>query len=222
MTRQYTDLADSDARVIGLGGTYHTHQQEGGRSYRWPDLWVYPDSAVIGDGDPIRIPRGTDNIKPGCELTAVIAGPLTTQTKEAAWDAVAGFTVSNDVTAAGEWPGWSDPDHGMITGVGYKLFPGFCPILEAFTPREDLDSYANRSVHVDVDGETSVSGSTADLAFSIPELILFADRIVPLRAGDLIALGDPGSPRVLLDSADEVVCTVEGVGTLRNPVANAG
>jgi 2-keto-4-pentenoate hydratase/2-oxohepta-3-ene-1,7-dioic acid hydratase in catechol pathway len=212
---------DAIDTFVALGGTFQSHLDEKDRAYRWPDLWVYPDSAVVSEGEPIRIPEQTEQIKPGSELTAVIGEPIHEVEPEAAWAAVDGFTVSNDVTAAGDWPGWSDPDHGMITGVGYKLFASFAPILTEYVERRELAHYEDLSVAVDVDGAASVRGSTRQLSFTIPELVSFASRIVPLTPGDVVALGDPGRPDLLLDDADEVTCVVESVGKLTNPIERA-
>jgi 2-keto-4-pentenoate hydratase/2-oxohepta-3-ene-1,7-dioic acid hydratase in catechol pathway len=135
-----------------------------------------------------------------------------------AWDAIEGFTVSNDVTASGDWPGWSDPDHGMITGVGYKCIATFSPILTDVIPKRDRSRYEDLAVEVTVDGETSVDGSTSQMAFTIPEMVSFASHIVPLTENDVVALGDPGDPSVTLDEADSVTCSVESIGELTNPV----
>lgn len=213
-------LEDIDT-FAALGGTFQSHLDEKDRTYRWPDLWVYPDTAIIPEGEPIRIPEKTEDIKPASELTAVIGDEITTAEPEAAWEAIEGFTVSNDVTAAGEWPGWSDPDHGMITGVGYKFLPTFAPILTEYVERQELEHYQDLDVQVTVDGEESISGSTEQMSFSIPEMVSFASQIVPLSPGDVVALGDPGSPSRLLDDAESVTSSIETIGELTNPIERA-
>mgnify|MGYP000238813824 CR=1 FL=1 len=209
---------DSIGTFVALGGTFHTHLDEKERTYRWPDLWVVPDTAVIADKDTIRIPDRVEEVKPGGELTAVIGESIQDANETEAWKAIKGFTVSNDVTASGDWPGWSDPDHGMITGVGYKLLPTFSPILTEYVPKRDLMEYEDLEVTVHVDDELAVEGTTELLAFSIPELVSFASKIVPLQENDVIALGDPGRPSKFLDDAESVTCRVAGVGTLTNPI----
>jgi len=212
---------ESIETFVALGGTFQSHLDEKDRTYRWPDLWVVPEEAVIPEGEPIRIPERTEEIKPASELTAVIGTEIHEAGEEEAWEAIDGFTVSNDVTASGDWPGWSDPDHGMVTGVGYKIFPTFSPILSEYVPREDRDHYDDLAVEVTVDGAQSVSGTTARMSFSIPELVSFASHIVELHPNDVVALGDPGDPSVLLDDAETVTCRVESVGELTNPVEHA-
>jgi len=205
-------------KFIALGGTFKSHQDEKSRSYRWPDFWIVPDEAIISEGEEIIIPEKAEDIKPGAELTAVIGEEIHNASEEEAWKAIKGFTVSNDVTAGGDWPGWSDPDHENITGVGYKTIATFSPILTEYQPKQELEHYQDLEVEVTVDGEQSVSGRTNLMAFTIPEMISFASQIVPLEEGDVVALGDPGSPSKLLDNADSVTASIESIGKLENPV----
>jgi 2-keto-4-pentenoate hydratase/2-oxohepta-3-ene-1,7-dioic acid hydratase in catechol pathway len=209
---------DSIGKFVALGGTFLSHQDEKDRSYRWPDLWVVPDESVIQAGETIEIPERVEEVKPGAEITAVIGEEIYEADEEEAWDAIKGFTISNDVTASGDWPGWSDPNHGMVTGVGYKLLPTFSPILGEYVEKGSETDYDDLSVEVRVDGERAVSGSTNQMAFSIPEMISFASNICKLQENDVVALGDPGNPSHTLDEADEVSCEIEGIGELTNPI----
>lgn len=212
--------AETIGKFVALGGTYITHQEEDDTPYRWPDVWVVPQEAIINEGDFIRIPERVDKVKPGAELTAVVGSDLWQASEEEAWDGIKGFSVSNDVTASGDWPGWSDPSAEMITGVGYKIFPTFSPILSEMQPKGEIEAYDDLDVRVEVDGEVAVSGSTSQLDFTIPQMVSFASQILELEENDVIALGDPGSPSMYLDDASSVCCYVESIGTLSNPVEN--
>lgn len=208
---------NSIGKFVALGGTFHTHQNEKDRSYRWPDLWIVPQDAVISEGEPIKIPEKVEEVKPGSELTAVIGEDIWQATNEEAWDAIKGFTISNDVTASGDWPLISDPDHGG-SGVGYKLFPTFSPILSEYKSKGDVEIYSDLDVEIKVDDQVAASGSTSQMAFSIPEMVSFASNIVKLRENDVVALGDPGNVDLFLDDASEVTCSIESVGKLSNPI----
>jgi 2-keto-4-pentenoate hydratase/2-oxohepta-3-ene-1,7-dioic acid hydratase in catechol pathway len=209
---------DEIGKFVALGGTFLSHLEEKDRTYRWPDLWVVPREGMVNEGEAIEIPERVEEVKPAAELTAVIGEDIYEADEEEAWDAIKGFTISNDVTAAGDWPGWSDPDHAMITGVGYKLLPTFSPILGEYVEKRDEAAYDDLDVEVRVDGEITVSGSTAQMGFSIPEMISFASNICKLHENDVVALGDPGDPSKLLDEADSVTCMIEEIGELTNPV----
>lgn len=205
-------------KFVALGGTFQSHLAEKDRTYRWPDLWIVPDEAIINEGETIEIPKRVEKIKPGAEITAIIGEEIYEADEDEAWDAVKGFTISNDVTASGDWPGWSDPDHGMITGVGYKLLPTFSPILSGYVEKGTEQDYDDLTVEVRVDGETTVSGSTSQMAFTIPEMISFANNICKLHENDVVALGDPGNPTNYLDDAESVTCEIENMGELTNPI----
>lgn len=209
---------ESIGTFVALGGTFRSHQDEKERTYRWPDLWVVPETAVVAEGESIQIPERVDDVKPGSELTAVVGKPIANADETEAWEAIKGFTVSNDVTAAGDWPGWSDPDHPNITGVGYKILPAFSPVLTEYVPKSDVPIDEGLDVSVHVNGEQAVEGSTSLLAFSIGELVAFASSIVPLEENDVVALGDPGNTTRFLDHASSVTCRVESVGELTNPI----
>ena len=209
---------DMIGKFVCLGGGFQSHLDEKDRTYRWPDLWVLPDEAVISEGEAIKLPDRVENVKPGSELTAVIGEDIYEADEEEAWDAIKGFTISNDVTASGDWPGWSDPDHGMVTGVGYKLLPTFSPILTEYVEKGQEADYDDLAVEVRVEGETIVSGSTAQMSFTIPEMVSFASNVCKLHENDVVALGDPGSPTNFLDDADSVTCEIEGIGELTNPI----
>lgn len=209
---------DDVGSFVALGGTFQSHNEEKGATYRWPDLWIVPDAAIIPEGEPIKLHDKTESVKPGSELSAVIGESIHKAGEKDAWDAIKGFTVSNDVTASGDWPGWSDPDHANITGVGYKILPTYRPVLSEYVAKKSMSHYADLDVLVTVDGEVSVSGSTAELSFSIPELIAFASQVTPLKENDIVALGDPGNASLYLDTASRVTCSIESIGELTNPI----
>ena len=209
---------DKIGKFVALGGTFISHQEEKEVSYRWPDLWVVPPEGIITDGETIEIPGRVEKVKPGAEITAVIGEDIYEVDEEEAWDAVKGFTISNDVSVAGDWPGWSDPNNDMISGVGYKLLPTFSPLLSEYVEKDETVDYQDLSVEVRVDGEVAVSGSTAQMGFSIPELISFASNICKLNENDVVALGDPGNSTKFLDDATTVTCEIETIGELTNAI----
>jgi len=203
-------------KFIALGGVFSTHAADE-RPTKWPDVWLTPDEARIGPGQPIRLPPEVGDVTPGPEITAVVGDRLERASESEAADAIKGFTLSNDVTAKGEWPGYSYENHEVITGTGYKIFPTFRPVLTEYT-EIDPDDVHGRKVEATIDGQVVVSGSTDAMSFDVGEAVAHASKIVSLEEDDLIALGDPGSPTGYLDDATEVTCTIEGIGELTNPV----
>lgn len=207
---------DQDNKFVSLGGVFSTHTEDE-RPKKWPDVWLVPDAATIDDGDAIVLPPEVEDVFIGPEITAVVGERMWRIDEADVTDAIAGFTISTDVTAKGEWPGYANENHPHITGTGYKIFPTFRPTLSTFEPT-GIDEVTNLRVQGFVDGERDIEGSTAEMGFTIPEIFTHVSKIVELQPGDLVALGDPGNPQRPIDDASEVRSEIESLGTLRNPV----
>jgi 2-keto-4-pentenoate hydratase/2-oxohepta-3-ene-1,7-dioic acid hydratase in catechol pathway len=204
-------------KFIALGPTFSSHQKEEGRNPRWPDLWLVPYESVIHENETIKIPESVSDVKPGVELTVVIGEDTWQASPEKAWENIAGFTISNDVTATSEWPGW--PEQGkMKTNFAYKMFPTFSPILSKYQDKRDLSHYQDLELLCTVDGETAIKGTTKDLQYTIPEMISYTSKICRLQQGDLVALGDPGKVDGFLDHKNSVSCYIETIGQLTNKI----
>lgn len=208
---------------IALGGSFATHRREDAEP-GWPIMWTVPNQSIIPEGEPIEIPSYVENVVPGPEPAVIIdeVGDrgLWQATAEEAAEAVKGFTVSNDVTSRGDFPAYPYPNQDGSLGRGYKSFPTFSPTLSGYM-QLDADAIDNDTmVEATVDGETVVSGSTDTMDFTVTELIAHVSKIVRLQENDVISLGDPSQPSGYLDNADQVKCTVEGIGELTNPIEN--
>jgi len=202
--------------MVALGGAFTSHIDTE-IPKKWPDVWIVPEQAIIPEEAPIRLPPEVEHVTPAPELTAVMSESLYRATESEARSAVKGFTVSNDVSVKGEWPGYGNENLDQILGTGYKIFETFSPVLSEYGPMAigDIDDLYMEAT---VDGEVVVEGSTDLLGFSIPEILAHVSKIVRLEENDLVALGDPGNPSGYLDTASSVTCTIESVGELTNPV----
>ena len=83
-----------------------------------------------------------------------------------------------------------------------------------------LDPWKGVRVQTRVNGQVRQDGTTADFLFPLDVILRFISQVMTLEPGDLIATGTPAgvSP---LQPGDTVEVTVEGVGSLSNPVADA-
>ena len=83
----------------------------------------------------------------------------------------------------------------------------------------DLDPWAGVRVQTRVNGDLRQDGTTADFIFPLDVVMRYISQVMTLEPGDVIATGTPAgvSP---LQAGDVVEVSVEGVGTLRNPVAD--
>jgi 2-keto-4-pentenoate hydratase/2-oxohepta-3-ene-1,7-dioic acid hydratase in catechol pathway len=196
------------SKIVCLGLNYRDHAAEFGNPVpEVPVLFMKPPSAVIGPGDPIRLPRGAGRVDYEAELALVVGRRCRDLAREEAAGALLGVTCLNDVTAREQ----QRRDGQWTRAKGYDTFCPLGPWIETGEP------LAARQVSCRLDGRAVQSGATADLVFDIPSILAFVSGIMTLEPGDVIATGTPPGVGPLAPG-DRVEVSVSGVGTLSNPV----
>jgi 2-keto-4-pentenoate hydratase/2-oxohepta-3-ene-1,7-dioic acid hydratase in catechol pathway len=215
--------------VMAVGRNYHDHAKEFTESgFDASEKQMIPDhpiiftkagSSIIGPGDAIEIsndPLGTSDYEG--EL-GVVLGPGGSRISAGdAWDHVYGYTVVNDVTAR------------ELQKQHVQFFIGkspatYCPMGPCIVTRDEIDDITASVLRTTVNGELRQESPISGLIFDIPTLIEAISAAVLLEAGDVIATGTPAGvgigfdPPVYLRSGDTVEVSIDGVGTLVNPVA---
>lgn len=197
-------------KIIGVGRNYRAHADEMGQSLAAePMLFLKPSSALIGSGEAIVRPRDYERVDFEGELGVLMGRRARRVSPEDALNHVLGFTCINDVTVRdlqkkdGQW-------------ARAKGFDSFCPIGPRIVCGLDP---SNLRIQTRVNGETRQDANTADMVYSVPELIAFISRFMTLEAGDLIATGTPGGVGNLA-AGDTVEVEIGGIGMLRNKVVN--
>ncbi|MEC9390172.1 MAG: fumarylacetoacetate hydrolase family protein [Myxococcota bacterium] len=196
------------SKIVGIGSNYRRHIEEMGRPVPTvPKVFLKPPSAVIGDGDAIQIPPGTDRVDHEAELGIVIGRRMTRVSAADALGFVGGYTAVNDVTAR---------DFQRLDGVfsRAKGFDTFCPVGPRVVTSLDPSDLRIRCF---VDGKLRQDGRTSDMIFDVPTILSFVSHIMTLEPGDLVATGTPMGVGPIVPG-QTVVVDVEGVGELRNPV----
>jgi 5-carboxymethyl-2-hydroxymuconate isomerase len=220
---------------IAAGRNYGDHLREGQRIWAergkkveraaHPTAFVKLGSAIIADGEAIRIPRGVDNVDYEIELVAVIGHPAFEVTRDAALDYVAGYTICNDVGARRIQRFEMEHQIGLTLS---KNFPSFAPLGPWLVTADEIPDPQILDIELKVNGESRQKANTADMIFPIAELVSYWSR-VGLQPGDMITTGTPAGvalarpepARFYLKPGDIVEATIERIGTLRNPVAAA-
>lgn len=207
--------------IFCVGLNYRAHAAETGAAIpEAPVLFMKPTTAVIGPGDPIRLPacsRGPE-VDYECELAVVIGKQGRDIPEERALEHVLGYTVANDVSARR----WQKHNGGQW--VRGKSFDGFCPLGPALVTRDEVPDPQGLRLRTLLNGRTMQEGSTADMIFSVARLVSFLSRDTTLLPGTVILTGTPPgvgfarTPPVFLQAGDEVTVEVEGIGALTNPV----
>ena len=200
-------------KIVCIGRNYREHAKELNHLIPTePLFFLKPPSSVIGPGDEIRRPMDlSQRVDYEGEL-AVVIGKRCYRLRESddVSPYIVGYTCLNDVTARdlqnkdGQWS-------------RAKGFDTFCPIGPVVV--DGLDPWKGVRVQTRVNGELRQDGSTADFIFALDVLVRFIAQVMTLEPGDVIATGTPAgvSP---VNSGDVVEVTLEGVGTLRNPVVD--
>lgn len=177
-----------------------------------PSFFLKPPSSIIGNGEPIVLPSGMGRIEHEAELAMVVGKVCRNLTPEEAEESLFGFTCANDVTAREVQK--VDPLIGHC-----KSYDTFCPIgpwIE--TELEDINDLSIRCL---VNGEVRQSANTGDMIFRPLDLLCFLSRRHDADARRRHLTGTP--PAFLPFRADDVVqVSIEGIGTLSNPVEGPG
>ncbi|HEY7025602.1 MAG TPA: fumarylacetoacetate hydrolase family protein, partial [Candidatus Limnocylindrales bacterium] len=173
-------------------------------------------TSIIGSGDEIRwSPELTQAVDFEAELAVVIGRRCRRVGVESALEYVAGYTCLNDVSAR-------DLQYADKQFVRGKSLDTFCPMGPWLVTPDEIPDPQNLAIRCFVNGELMQDGNTADMVFSVAELISFCSQAFTLEPGDVIATGTPAGvgwfrePKRMLKDGDEVVVEIERIGRLVN------
>ncbi|RQO51585.1 5-oxopent-3-ene-1,2,5-tricarboxylate decarboxylase [Variovorax sp. KBW07] len=212
-------------RIFCAASNYASHANEMGtvlaaKSQSKPYMFLKLSNTVIGDGETIQMPPETSKLDWEVELAAVIGKRCRRVSVEDALDAVACYTIVNDISARdlnirGDYPF----KHDWFQG---KCHDTFAPIGPWLVPAWQIPDPQAVNMRLDVNGEPMQQDSTANMIWTVREQIAYLSTIVTLEPGDVIATGTPtgvGMGRgVYLNAGDKLVASIEGIGRLSNQV----
>lgn len=200
-------------RVFAVGMNYRGHIAEAGaQAPAMPQLFMMPSTAVIGPGEAIVRPRESQVVHHEAELAIVIGRTGRRISPERALDHVLGYTCANDVSERVIQN--KEMAYGCLL-IG-KGFDTFCPIGPVISTGLDA---AQLRVQATVNGAIRQDGNTSDLLFDVPFIVSYLSQAVTLLPGDVILTGTPSGVGPLV-AGDVCEITIEGIGTLRNPVVD--
>lgn len=218
---EYKILAplDTPAQFIGVGLNYRDHAIETGLPIpKAPITFGLLQTSIIGPGDAIIIPPFATRVDWEAELGIVIGQSGTDISIDDAINYVAGYVIINDVSERqvqndeGQW-GRS------------KSFNTFKPMGPWIVTRDEIGDASDLAIELWVNGVLKQSSTTAELIFGVSEIVSRLSASTTLLSGSVISTGTPpgiGHSRVppeYLNAGDEVKITIEGIGTLTNPIS---
>ncbi|MFT3864337.1 MAG: fumarylacetoacetate hydrolase family protein [Solirubrobacterales bacterium] len=178
-----------------------------------PLIFTKFPSCLVGADAEVAVP--TEMVDWEVEVVAVIGRGGHRIAEADAWDHVAGVTVGQDISARDVQRQGPVPQFSMG-----KSFPGFGPTGPWVATLDELPDRDAITLECELDGERVQGGTTAEMIFSVPELIAWVSGICPLLPGDLLFTGTPSgvgarrTPPRFLRPGDELVSRVGGVGEI--------
>lgn len=213
----------SPRSIVCVGLNYLLHAKESGLPVPdQPALFTKLVGSVVGPGDEIIKPAATEMLDYEVELGVVIGRETSGVSVEDALASVAGYVCVNDVSARDLQRG---DGYGWVRG---KSADTFCPVGPYVLTADEVPDPQALRLTTTVNGELRQDSSTADMIFSVAEVISFISGVVTLQPGDLICTGTPSgvadgmSPPRYLVAGDHVVVEIEGLGRLENTVVAQG
>ena len=220
-------------KLLCLAGNYAEHIREGGgtalqKEKTTPRVFMKPPSTtLIAHGEPIRIPKTAGWIDWEAELAIVIGKRVKRVSADKALDAVAGYTILNDVSERKlTYEQDREPREGdrWFDWLNGKWCDTFAPCGPCMTTADEIPDPNDLRLNLKVNGVTKQDAGTNQMIYSCAELIEWTSRLIALEPGDLIATGTPagvGRPQgEQLRAGDRVDIQIEKIGTLSNPVEN--
>jgi 2-keto-4-pentenoate hydratase/2-oxohepta-3-ene-1,7-dioic acid hydratase in catechol pathway len=213
--------------VYAIGLNYAKHAGEAGLERpRYPIVFLKAPSSCIGHEQFIVVPKVCQEppeVDFEGELAVVIGKPARDVSEADALKHVLGYTIANDVSAR-RWQG----KRGGGQWCRGKSFDTFCPLGPFLVPSSQVPDPQALKIQTRVNGEVMQDASTADMLFPVAELISFLSQGTTLLPGTVILTGTPEGvgyaqlPPRYLGRGDVVEVSIDGLGVLRNRVAEQG
>jgi len=214
-------------KILLVARNYLSHNKEqDAKPAVEPYFFTKFRNALIGPDEPILIPRISTKADWEAELAVIIGKPGRNIARKNAMDHVAGYAVANDVSFRDLQ--FSTRSHKAPVTLGNNWVKGkgldsSFPLGPWLVTKDEIFNPHDLEISLRVNGEIKQHSKTSDMIFTIDHLIEYVSAGMTLKPGDIISTGTPegvaaftGAP--FLKDGDIVEATINGIGTLRNPV----
>ncbi|OBH15835.1 fumarylacetoacetate hydrolase family protein [Mycolicibacter sinensis] len=200
------------SKVVCIGKNYAAHIAEmGGAPPANPTMFLKPNTAIVGPNVPIQLPADASPVHYEGELAVVISRPCKDVPAARARDNILGYTIGNDVSARDQ----QQADGQWTRAKGHDTF---CPVGPWIVT--DLDP-ADLAIRTEVNGVLKQDSRTSLMMHDVGAIVEWISAVMTLLPGDLILTGTPDGVGPI-EHGDTVSVSVEGIGTLTNPVIRKG
>ncbi|MFF2486203.1 fumarylacetoacetate hydrolase family protein [Microbacterium sp. NPDC058062] len=191
-----------------------------------PFFFVGLPSALAGARDDVVLWGPHEQHDWELELAVVIGRRTHRVPVEKAMDAIAGYTISNDITVR---DAMFRRDIPMTDFLHSKNRPTYFPTGPVIVPTEFVPDPSRLRIRLSVNGELMQDELVSDIIQGIPELVSAASHVTVLSPGDMILTGSPAGNaghhgNRWLRPGDLIESSITGLGTQRNlcvaPVAD--
>jgi 2-keto-4-pentenoate hydratase/2-oxohepta-3-ene-1,7-dioic acid hydratase in catechol pathway len=217
--------------LMNMAANYWTHAREMGVNkdvdQDRDDPFIFaksPRSCIVDPGTPFYIPEGRDHIDWEGELAIIVSKPAFRVSKQKALDYVFGYSIMYDVSDRGGRHR-KDP---MFTGPDWfsgKSLDGAAPFGPFIVPKEFMTHPHDIHIMTRVNGVVKQDGNTSDMIYDVEHQVAYISSIMTLYPGDVISSGTMGGvgvarkPQEFLKPGDVVEISIDGIGTLKTPIA---
>src|SRR5215469_12319232 len=212
----FAPVVTNPSKVICVGLNYRTHIEETGRELpQYPTLFAKFTDTLMGPNDDLAIPAVSERVDWEAELGVIIGTPVYRADATEAKAAIAGYTVTNDVSMR-------DFQRRTLQWDAGKIFQHTTPAGPYLVTPEEVGDAADLEIGCSVDGETKQHARTSDLLFKPADIVAYVSQAITLRPGDLLltgttgGVGDARKPPVYLRPGQVVRTWIEGVGECVN------
>lgn len=207
-------------KIICVGLNYADHASEAAlEKPKYPVLFLRVATTLVGHGEPLVVPRCSEQFDYEGEMVVVIGKPGRYIARRDALAHVAGYSIFNE----GSIRDYQFKSQTWTSGKNFDRTGGFGP--DFVTADEVPAGGKGLRIQTRLNGRTLQDANTDDMMFDVAELIFTISEVMTLAPGDVIVSGTPSGvgfarkPPIWMQPGDTCEVEIEGIGLLRNPVA---
>ncbi len=210
-------------KILCIGLNYRSHAEETDMAIPdYPIVFTRYPISMVGHEQPLIRPVASDQLDFEAELVAVIGKAGRHIVKERALDHVVGYSIFNE----GSIRDYQFKSSQWAMGKNFDRSGSFGP--DIVTSDQLPPGGAGLRIECRLNGRSVQESNIDDLIFDVATLVTVLSEVMTLEPGDIIVTGTPPgvgfvrTPPLFMKPGDICEVEIEGIGILRNPVADEG